>query len=104
MGVDVDGPRHDDLPRRIVGRISMRARRRLGYSAIAHPDVADLVALVRWIDDASPGNASQHASSRVAVKSAIIRVITSATEIAPLGFFASTGASVSVDDRCSTAA
>src|SRR5262245_49940991 len=104
MGVDVDGARHDDLARRIVGRISTRAHWRLDYPAIAHPNVADLVAIVRWIDDASPGDASQHASSRVAGKAAIIRVITSATEIPPVGFFPSTSASVPVDDRCSTAA
>src|SRR5262249_19610356 len=104
MGVDVDGARHDNLARRIVGRISTRAHRRLDYPAIAHPNVADLVAIVRWIDDASPGAASQHASPRVPGKAAIIRVITSATEIAPVGFFASTSASVPVDDRCSTAA
>src|SRR5215831_2220206 len=104
MGVDVDGARHDDLPCRVVGRIGMRAHRRLDYPAIPHPDVADLVARVRWIDGASPGYTRQHASSNLAGKAAIIRVITSATEIAPLGFFASTGASVLVDDICSTAA
>ena len=104
MGVNVDGARHDDLSRRIVGCVGTRARRRLDYSAVAHPDVADLVATVRRINDASSGNARQHASSRVAGKAAMIRAITSATEIAPLGFFASTGASVPVEDRYSTPA
>ena len=104
MGVNVDGARHDDLSGRIIGCVGTPAHRRLDYSAVAHPDVADLVTSVRRINDASSGNARQHASSRVAGKAAMIRAITSATEIASLGFFASTGASVPVEDRYSTPA
>src|ERR1700730_11399575 len=104
MAASVGAARHDDLPGRIIGRVGTPAHRRLDYSAVAHPDVADLVAIVRRVNDASSGNARQHASSRVAGKAAMIRAITSATEIAPLGFFASTGASVPVEDRCSTPA
>ena len=62
------------------------------------------VAAVRGINDASPGNASQHASSRVTGKAATMREITSATEIAPPGSFASTGANVPVKGRYSTPA
>src|SRR6516165_6421444 len=104
MRVNVDRPRHDNLIHRIVGHLSAHPDRRLHDPAVAHPDVADRVAPVRWINDPSPGDAGQHASSHTLGKAAIMRVITSATEIASLAFFASTGASAPVAVRCSTPA
>src|SRR5262249_51191985 len=104
MGVDVNGPGHYDLPGGIVTRLSTRAHWRRDDPAVAHPDVADLVAVVRRIDDPSAGDACQHAGSRALGNAAAMRLITSATEMASLGSSASTLASVPVAARYSTPA
>ena len=97
--MDIDGAGHDDLAGRIVGRIGARALRRVYNFAVAHPDIADVVATIGWIDDASAGNARQHGRGPLLGKADAMRVIASATEIASLGCVASTAASAPVNGQ-----
>ena len=102
VGVNIDSSRRDDLAGRIIGGVGARAVQRIRNSAVQHPDVADVVAPTGWINNASAGNARQHARSPAPGKIAAMRVTASATEIASLGSFASTNAKAPVDGRYAT--
>ena len=103
VGMDVDGAGHDDLADRIVGRVGAPAWGRIDDAAVAHPDVADAVAIVGRIDDAAAGDADQHRSAPPPGNAAAMRAIASATEMASLGCVAATAARLPVNGRCSTA-
>ena len=102
VGVDIDRARHDDLAACVVGRVGAAARRGGDDAAVAHPHVADAVAIVRGIDDAAARDARQHGQAPRSGRWAAITAIASATEIAPLGLRAFAWTSVPMSAQYST--
>src|SRR5690348_8046842 len=100
--MDINGARHDDLSGCIVGRIRLLIWF-LDDEPIANPDITLAVPLIGGINDVSTSNARQHERSLGSLIVAVIRVITSETEITSVRFAAANVARVPVAAKYWTA-
>ena len=100
MRVDVDRPGEHDLARDLMGDVGAAVGRRLDDPIVADPHVADRVAAIGRIDDASAGDPRQHGACP---SCAAICVMISPTGTRSVGLSALTDTNIPAAARCSTA-